>query len=280
MEKEKDPAVVRPSSGVRRIVGRRIVRPRLARLPEEPQADGGTSGVEGSTLTEDEKAGTSHEHESSGDNLFGHPASSGCQSIASTSNENEDVAPRDLGADAGAVIKKMDSEAMYGPTSSAQVSPTNLKHPALTTVQKDLTDATRDELGAEVVPPLKKLKYTDGSQGLTQDISNEQAILPSAVDIETAEPSLLSVLHPTSEELEVDQVMEEIFDSIEESVASDQQNPSLDESAVTGDFSDKPKETLDFDESLRTKAENEVTQIPADEDDREEGELPDEIVHR
>ncbi|XP_074591609.1 nuclear-pore anchor-like isoform X2 [Curcuma longa] len=273
VEKEKDPAVVQPSSGARRIVGRRIVRPRLARPPEEPQPDGGTSGVEGSTLTEDEKAGTSREHESSGDNLFGHPASSGCKNIASASNENEVVAPRDLGADAGAPLKKNDFDAMCGPTSSTQVAPTNRKHPALT-VQKD-------ELGAEVVPPLKKSKYTDGLQDLTYDISNKQATLPSAVDIETTEPSLSSALHPTSEEAEIDRVMEEIFDSIEEeSFASNQQNPYLDEAAVTGDFPDKPKETCDLlDESLSSKAVNEITQIPADEDDREEGELPDEMVH-
>ncbi|KAG6466993.1 hypothetical protein ZIOFF_075177 [Zingiber officinale] len=280
VEKEKDSAVVQPTSSARRIVGRRIVRPRLARPPEEPQADGGTSGVEGSSLTEDEKTGTSHEHESSGDNLFGHPASSGCKNIASTSNENEDVAPRDLGADAGAPLKEMDSDEMYGPTSSAQVAPTDRKHPALKTLQKDLVDATRDELGADVVPPLKKSKYTDGLQDLTQDISNEQAVLPSAVDVETTEASFPSVLHPTSEEIEVDQVMEEILDSMaEESFASDQQNPSLDESAVTEDFPDKPKETCELlDESLRSKAVNEITEIPADEDDREEGELPDEMV--
>ncbi|XP_042407958.1 nuclear-pore anchor-like [Zingiber officinale] len=281
VEKEKDSAVVQPTSSARRIVGRRIVRPRLARPPEEPQADGGTSGVEGSSLTEDEKTSTSHEHESSGDNLFGHPASSGCKNIASTSNENEDVAPRDLGADAGALLKEMDSDEMYGPTSSAQVAPTDCKHPALKTLQKDLVDATRDELGADVVPPLKKSKYTDGLQDLTQDISNEQAVLPSAVDVETTEASFPSVLHPTSEEIEVDQVMEEILDSIaEESFASDQQNPSLDESAVTEDFPDKPKETCELlDESLRSKAANEITEIPAAEDDREEGELPDEMVH-
>lgn len=244
--------MVKPNAGARRAVGRRLVRPRLER-PEEAQVDGGTTGVEVSTLMEDEKAGSSHEPEPSGDSLV-HQASSSRKRLASETEQKEDDA------------------------------------------------AARDEVGSNALPPLKKSKDSDVVQGLIQDDNEEQTNLPSAENIETAEPALpassISDLQAPFEDMETDALPvllnEEIVEVAEEEdtfIKEEQMDPqklSLDESsredevqgegdAVIEESSDRSKQTTELlDEGMKCEGAKEMLQEPDADDDKEEGEIPDE----
>ncbi|XP_074586874.1 nuclear-pore anchor-like isoform X2 [Curcuma longa] len=265
-EREKGPVIGRPTSAARKIPGRRIVRPRLEPL-EEPQGDNSASGMEGLAPTEDDKA-----------------------------EQKDDVPSRDeAGSDVVPLPTTKDSDVIQDLTSLAQPVPPNHKRPVST---------TEDEIDADAAaPPLKKSKDTDMLQDVSQDIIDEKTILPSAEDIEPAETLLpssnVSDLQAPLEDMETDQVPalpnEEIDDTMEEDDSFareeqvEQQNTNLDESThkveiqgedetVPEDFLDNSKETYELlDDSVKNEGAKEMSQPPpTDEDDREEGELPDE----
>lgn len=295
-ERDKGPVIGRPTSAARKIPGRRIVRPRLE-PPEEPQGDNTASGMEGSAPTEDDKAGASHELEPSGDILVGHSTSSTRKSLSSMSEQKDDFLSRDeVGSDAVSLPTKKDSDVVQDLTSLSQpMPPPNHKRPV---------SITEDEIDADAAaPPLKKSKDTDMLQDVSQDIIDEKTILLSAEDIEPAETSLpsanVSDLQAPLEDMETDWVPalpnEEIVDTMEEDDSFareeqvEQQNTSLDESThkdeiqgedetVPEDFLDNSKEACELlDDGLKNEGAKEMSQPPpTDEDDREEGELPDE----
>ncbi|XP_042438080.1 nuclear-pore anchor-like [Zingiber officinale] len=294
-EKEKGPVIGRPTTAAtRKIPARKLVRPRLE-PPEVPQGDNSASGMEGSAPTEDDKAGASHEPEPSSDILVGHSISSSRKSLPSMSEQKDDVFSKDeVGADAVPLPTKKDSDAVQDLISLAQPVPPNHKRPIST---------TEDEIDtAAAAPPLKKSKDTDMLQDVSQDLIDEKTILLSAEDepAETLLPSSSNVsdLQSPLEDMETDQVPalpnEEIVDTMEEddSFAREEQveqQNTLDESThkdeIQGeeetapeDFLDNSKEACELlDDSVKNEGAKEISQPPpTDEDDREEGELPDE----
>ncbi|KAG6479091.1 hypothetical protein ZIOFF_062550 [Zingiber officinale] len=294
-EKEKGPVIGRPTTAAtRKIPARKLVRPRLE-PPEVPQGDNSASGMEGSAPTEDDKAGASHEPEPSSDILVGHSISSSRKSLSSMSEQKDDVLSKDeVGADAVPLPTKKDSDAVQDLISLAQPVPPNHKRPIST---------TEDEIDtAAAAPPLKKSKDTDMLQDVSQDLIDEKTILLSAEDepAETLLPSSSNVsdLQSPLEDMETDQVPalpnEEIVDTMEEddSFAREEQveqQNTLDESThkdeIQGeeetapeDFLDNSKEACELlDDSVKNEGVKEISQPPpTDEDDREEGELPDE----
>ncbi|XP_065023043.1 nuclear-pore anchor isoform X2 [Musa acuminata AAA Group] len=248
-EKERGSTVVKVATGARK-VGRRLVRPRLER-PEEPQVDVGTSGMDGPTQMEEEKAGSSHEPEPAGDNSLTQSTSSSRKRLASsTAEQKEDIVARDeVGADTAPPPKK----------------------PKESDVMQDVMQDSNDE---QIILPA------------TENIETTEASFPSSnvSDVQTPEDMEADQAPVLPNEETADAVEDDDTFVKEEPV--EEQKASFDDTnreeevqgegdAIVEELSDKPTETIELlDESLRSEGGKEILQLAAaDEDEKEEGEL-------
>nr|XP_018673883.1 PREDICTED: nuclear-pore anchor [Musa acuminata subsp. malaccensis] len=248
-EKERGSTVVKVATGARK-VGRRLVRPRLER-PEEPQVDVGTSGMDGPTQMEEEKAGSSHEPEPAGDNSLTQSTSSSRKRLASsTAEQKEDIVAQDeVGADTAPPPKK----------------------PKESDVMQDVIQDSNDE---QIILPA------------TENIETAEASFPSSnvSDVQTPEDMEADQAPVLPNEETADAVEDDDTFVKEEPV--EEQKASFDDTnreeevqgegdAIVEELSDKPTETIELlDESLRSEGGKEILQLAAaDEDEKEEGEL-------
>ncbi|RZS23090.1 hypothetical protein BHM03_00055952 [Ensete ventricosum] len=248
-EKERGSTVVKTATGVRK-VGRRLVRPRLER-PEEPQVDVGTSGMDGATQMEEEKAGSSHEPEPSGDNSLAQSTSSSRKRLASsTAEQKEDVVARDeAGADTAPPPKK----------------------PKESDVMQDVTQDSNDE--QTILPATDNIETVEAacpSSNISdvqtpEDMEADQA--PALPNEETADAAEDDDIYVKEEQVE-----EQKANSDD---ANHEEEVQGEGDAIVEELSDKPTETVELlDESLRSEGGKEMLQLAAaDEDEKEEGEL-------
>ncbi|URE35469.1 Permease family [Musa troglodytarum] len=248
-EKERGSTMVKVATGARK-VGRRLVRPRLER-PEEPQVDVGTSGMDGPTQMEEEKAGSSHEPEPAGDNSLAQSTSSSRKRLASsTAEQKEDIVARDeVGADTAPPPKK----------------------PKESDVMQDVIQDSNDE--QTILPATENIETAEAafpSSNISdvqtpEDMEADQApVLPNEETADAAEDDDTFVKEEPVEEQKAS------FDD-----TNHEEEVQGEGDAIVEELSDKPTETIELlDESLRSEGGKEMLQqAAADEDEKEEGEL-------